>query len=291
MLPLRAARARALLCPANLAPLAFPRNVVVIHDAAALRHPEWYSPAYAAWQRRVLPALARRALHVVTVSEFSRDELADLLQLAPARVSVVAGGVDPAFTPDADAEGVRRALGLTRPYVLCVASQTARKNLAALVPAARQLATRRGRGRRRRRAPAAVRARAGAGGAAPPRRRARRAAARPLRGRRGVRAPLALRGLRAARARGDGVRHAGDRRRRDRAAGHPGGAARLAPPEGEAFAAAIRDVLGSPPSGGACAPPGSTRAAPLHVGPDRARSGRRARARQRSSRSRRSGTR
>ena len=140
MLPLRAARFGALLCPANLAPLAFPRNVVVIHDAAALRHPEWYSPAYAAWQRRVLPALARRAQHVVTVSEFSRDELVELLELAPERASVVAGGIDPAFTPDADAEAARRAFGLTRPYVLCVASQTTRKNLAALVPAARQLA-------------------------------------------------------------------------------------------------------------------------------------------------------
>ena len=41
--PRRAARS-ALLYPANLAPLAFPRNVVVIHDAAALRHPAWYSP-------------------------------------------------------------------------------------------------------------------------------------------------------------------------------------------------------------------------------------------------------
>jgi glycosyltransferase involved in cell wall biosynthesis len=140
VLPLRAARARMLLCPANLAPLAFPRNVVVIHDAAALRHPEWYSGAYAAWQRRVLPALARRALHVVTVSEFSRGELSGLLNLAPDRVTVIAGGIDPAFDPDADAEHARRALGLDRPYVLCVASQTARKNLKALVPAARRLA-------------------------------------------------------------------------------------------------------------------------------------------------------
>jgi glycosyltransferase involved in cell wall biosynthesis len=139
VLPLRAARARALLCPANLAPLAFPRNVVVIHDAAALRHPEWYSPAYAAWQRRLLPALARRALHVVTVSEFSRGELLDLLGIAAESVTVIPGGVDPAFTPAADAERARAALGLTRPYVLCVASQTARKNLRALVPAAQQL--------------------------------------------------------------------------------------------------------------------------------------------------------
>jgi glycosyltransferase involved in cell wall biosynthesis len=142
-LPARAARlrARALLCPANLAPLAFRRNVVVIHDAAALRHPEWYSRTYAAWQWRMLPAIARGALHVVTVSEFSRRELCELLGLAPEQVSVVGGGVDPAFSPNADPEPARAALGLAAgPYVLCVASQTARKNLRALVPAARALA-------------------------------------------------------------------------------------------------------------------------------------------------------
>jgi glycosyltransferase involved in cell wall biosynthesis len=141
-LPLRAARlgARLLLCPANVAPLAFGRTVVVIHDAAVLRHPAWYSPAYAAWQRRLLPAVARRALHVVTVSEFSRRELVELLGLAPERVSVIAGGVGPAFTPSADPEPARRAHGLRRPYVLCVASLLARKNLGALVPAAAQLA-------------------------------------------------------------------------------------------------------------------------------------------------------
>jgi glycosyltransferase involved in cell wall biosynthesis len=140
VLPARARRlgARALLCPANLAPLAFPRNVVVIHDAAPLRHPGWYSPLYAALQRRLLPLIARRALHVIAPSEFSRGELRELLGLE--RVSVVSGGVDPAFTPDADVRRARAALGLPRPYVLCVAAHTARKNLAALLPAARALA-------------------------------------------------------------------------------------------------------------------------------------------------------
>jgi glycosyltransferase involved in cell wall biosynthesis len=140
VLPLRAARAPVLLCPANLAPLAFPRTVVVLHDAAALRHPGWYSRAYAGWQRRLLPALARRALRIVTVSEFSRGELADLLGVDPRRVTVIPGGVDERFTPGADAGAARQALRLARPYVLCVASHTARKNLAALVPAARALA-------------------------------------------------------------------------------------------------------------------------------------------------------
>jgi glycosyltransferase involved in cell wall biosynthesis len=139
VLPARAARAPALLCPANLAPLAHPRNVIVIHDAAALRHPEWYSPAYAAWQRRFLPALARRALHVVTVSEFSRGELVGLLGLPGDRITVIPGGVDERFTPGADAERARRELGLEAPYVLCVASHTARKNLQALVPLTEQV--------------------------------------------------------------------------------------------------------------------------------------------------------
>ena len=140
VLPLRAARlgARALLCPANLAPVLGARNVVVLHDAAPLRHPGWYSPAYAAWQRRLLPLIAGRALHVITVSQFARAELRELLGVE--RVSVVPGGVDPAFSPTADAARARSALGLARPYVLCVASHTARKNLAALAPAARALA-------------------------------------------------------------------------------------------------------------------------------------------------------
>ena len=137
VLPARAARMRALLCPANLAPLASRRTVVVIHDAAVLRHPAWYSRAYAAWQRLLLPAIAGRAARVITVSEFARGELQELLGVDAA---VIPGGVDERFVPDADPAPARRAYGLTRPYALCVASHTARKNLVALVPAARALA-------------------------------------------------------------------------------------------------------------------------------------------------------
>ena len=128
LLPVLSARAPALLCPANLAPVAARNVVVVIHDAAPLRRPDWYSGAYAAFQRRVLPLIARRARAVITVSEFSRAELRELLGVD---AEVVYGGVDPRFAPGPKAE---------RPYVLCVASHTARKNLRALVPAAEALA-------------------------------------------------------------------------------------------------------------------------------------------------------
>jgi glycosyltransferase involved in cell wall biosynthesis len=141
-LPAIAARRRAalLLSPANLAPLAWPRNVVVIHDVAALREPRWYSRGYVAWQRRILPALAKRAVRVVAPSGFARGEIVALLGADPARVTVVPGGVGEEFNPDADPEPARRALALGRPYVLTVATRGARKNLAALEPIARALA-------------------------------------------------------------------------------------------------------------------------------------------------------
>jgi glycosyltransferase involved in cell wall biosynthesis len=138
-----AARAGAILCPANLAPLASRRTVVVLHDVAPLREPGWYSDLYVRWQRAVLPRIARRAARIITPSAFSRAEVVELLGVAPERVDVVPGGVDPRFTPGADAAGARAALGLgSDPYVLTVASRTARKNLGVLDLAARRLAAR-----------------------------------------------------------------------------------------------------------------------------------------------------
>ena len=145
ILPAQAAArgAQALLCPANLAPLASRRTVVVLHDVAPLREPGWYSTPYVRWQRALLPRIAARARLIVTPSAFSRDEVVELLGVSPDRVAVVPGGVDERFTPDADAAGARAALGLPgRPYVLTVASRTARKNLGALDLAARRLSAR-----------------------------------------------------------------------------------------------------------------------------------------------------
>jgi glycosyltransferase involved in cell wall biosynthesis len=139
-LPLAAHGAPLVLSPANLAPLALgARNVVFIHDAAALRRPEAYGRLYAGYQRRLLPALARRAALVITGSEFSKLELVELLGVARERVQVVALGVDERFSPAADPAPARAQLGLERPYALAVGTASARKNLGALGTAALRL--------------------------------------------------------------------------------------------------------------------------------------------------------
>jgi glycosyltransferase involved in cell wall biosynthesis len=143
-LPARAARMHAALVfsPANLAPLAWPRNVLVMHDAAVLREPSAYSAAYRAWHTGLGLACARRALTVITVSEFSRRELVQLAGLDPHRLVVIPGGVGERFHPDVDPAPALTRLGLSRPYVLTIATDDPRKNLSALGPAAAALAGR-----------------------------------------------------------------------------------------------------------------------------------------------------
>ena len=135
LLPAASREARVLYCPANLAPVASRRTVVVINDLAALRHPGWYSAVYASYQKRIVPLLAQRARRVIASSEFSRRELAEGLDLDPDRIVVVPHGVDARFSPHADVEPVRQAYGLERPYILVVGTRIARKNLASLAEA------------------------------------------------------------------------------------------------------------------------------------------------------------
>ncbi|HEV7177359.1 MAG TPA: glycosyltransferase family 1 protein [Solirubrobacteraceae bacterium] len=139
VLPALAARAAALYSPANLAPVRYRRNVIVIHDVAALRHPEAYSRPYVEYQRRLLPRLARDASAVITVSEFSRAEVIEALGAAPERVTVVPEGVDERFFAEPDPRPAAERHGLTGPYALAVGTMSARKNLQALDQAARSL--------------------------------------------------------------------------------------------------------------------------------------------------------
>src|SRR3954451_17059330 len=113
--------------PVNTPPISS-RTIVVIHDVAALRHPDWYSRAYAAWHNFLMPRVARKARLVITVSEFSRNEIAEVLGVDSV---VVPGGVDERFRP-----------GEAKDYVLTVATRIARKNLSALDQTRRALAER-----------------------------------------------------------------------------------------------------------------------------------------------------
>jgi glycosyltransferase involved in cell wall biosynthesis len=142
VLPLRVAGASLIYCPANLAPVLSARTVVVVHDAGVVRHPEAYSRQYVAYHRLMLAAIVRRARRLITVSEFSRGELVELLGAPAEHITVIPEGVDERFSPRTRG-APPSALGLSGPYVLIVGTASERKNIGVLAQASRALGERR----------------------------------------------------------------------------------------------------------------------------------------------------
>lgn len=133
------ARYGRLLSLGGSGPVLHRRQIVVIHDAAVFRHPQHFRTGYAAFHRALNNVLARRA-RLATVSEFSRRELASVLNLSPASIAVAPNGANHLrnITPD---PAVIERLGLTtRPYFVALGNLTPNKNLIVAIRALSRLA-------------------------------------------------------------------------------------------------------------------------------------------------------
>jgi glycosyltransferase involved in cell wall biosynthesis len=122
------------------APLLHRRNIITIHDGAVYASPQSFSFAFRAWYQFLYWALCHTALHVFTVSEFSRAELIEWCGAKPEKISVTYLGSDHALRPPPDA-GVLARHGLRpKQYVLAVSSRNPGKNLPGLLRAVPYLA-------------------------------------------------------------------------------------------------------------------------------------------------------
>ncbi len=123
-----ASRHDLLVSLAGSAPLLAVRQVAALHDAGVHRFPATYTRAFRAWHALLDRVLTRRAVALVTVSEFSAQELAEVLRVPRGRWEVVPDGSD-------HLEGLERRRpslpGLDDPFLLCVGTPAAHKNLAA----------------------------------------------------------------------------------------------------------------------------------------------------------------
>lgn len=78
--------------------------VVAIHDASFAAHPEWFAPVDGFRRRWLARLSARRAALVLTLSNFSRDEIVRYLGVPSGRVKVVPPGAPPGAAIDASHE-------------------------------------------------------------------------------------------------------------------------------------------------------------------------------------------
>ncbi|CAN5335503.1 glycosyltransferase family 1 protein [soil metagenome] len=124
----RASRRGRLVNLCNSGPILHSRSLTVLHDAWVFRHPDHFSLPYRIFHQSLDRMLARRS-RIATVSHFSRSELADVLGIDPAKISVVpnaANHID-VIVPD---RAVVDRLGLTgRRYLLLVGSFARNKNM------------------------------------------------------------------------------------------------------------------------------------------------------------------
>ncbi len=123
--------------PSATGPLLHRNQVVTIHDTAFLDVPQYFTPAFVRLYTELVPRLARRVAKVVTVSDYSRRQLAAACGLPESAIEVIGNGVADHFRPyPAQAiAATRAALGLPERYVLLQATADRRKNLAGALAA------------------------------------------------------------------------------------------------------------------------------------------------------------
>lgn len=126
--------------------------VATLHDALPIAYPQWCNPRQRRLKNWLQIKAARKADHVIAVSQFAVAELVQCFGVDERRISVVHNGVDEAWldpVPAAACDATLARHGLRRGYYLFVGTLQPRKNverilaaylgLPAVIRAARQL--------------------------------------------------------------------------------------------------------------------------------------------------------
>ncbi len=134
----RSLGAKAIHTQYNLSPLAGRIAVTTIHDVSFLIEPAWFRAKDRALLRRFVPASARRAGRVITVSESSKRDILEHLPFTSEKLRVTPLAAHPGIrrVPREEAAArVRNQFGVSEPYLLAVGTRWPRKNVSLAVRA------------------------------------------------------------------------------------------------------------------------------------------------------------
>ena len=123
----------------NAPPLNPCPTVVTIHDISFEHYPQFFSPRDLLILKTLVPLSARRAAHILTVSQHAKQEIVDRYGLPPDKITVTYEAAGEQFRPidDPDSlQAVRTTYGIGEgPFVLALGNLQPRKNIARLVEA------------------------------------------------------------------------------------------------------------------------------------------------------------
>lgn len=128
-------RGRTLISLCNISPLAAADSVVMIHDAQVYSTPQSYSKGFRLWYKSNLPIAGRRSRLVLTVSQYSKDQLVRYGVAKPEKIAVVPNGCDHILRVPPDL-AYPASVGLKDAnFVLALANTQAHKNVKVLMQA------------------------------------------------------------------------------------------------------------------------------------------------------------
>jgi len=105
-------------------------TLITLYDLSFVRHPEWHPKDRIKYFERYCLKKLSKIDTIITISEFSKKEIMNLLGINPAKIYVTPLGADRSFSP-----GKTQMEGLPKEYVLFLGNLEPRKNLITLLAA------------------------------------------------------------------------------------------------------------------------------------------------------------
>ncbi len=113
------------------------RKVITVHDLNFLHYPQFQTPDSFRYYNAQIQSAVNSADHILVISQASKDDVVNLLGVAPEKITVQLLGVDPAFRvlPTSAVDDLRARYHLPVDYLLFVGTFEPRKNIPGLLDA------------------------------------------------------------------------------------------------------------------------------------------------------------
>lgn len=130
-----------LWCPYNTAPLfLFCNSVITIHDTIYMTLklkdiPSIYKKMGVLYRRCVVPIVAKKAKRIVTVSNFSKEDIIRYIPGINRKIDVIYNGIENKVITGEEKSNYLQEIGIVKPYILGFGSLEHRKNSMGLIKA------------------------------------------------------------------------------------------------------------------------------------------------------------
>lgn len=110
-------------------------SVLVVHDIAYFHIPDAMNRIGMWYHKKYMPQFCHKASHIVTVSQFTKQDIVSKFKLDAAKIDIVYNAPSNGFKPltPSEVEATRKDVSNGKPYLLYVGAMHPRKNIANLL--------------------------------------------------------------------------------------------------------------------------------------------------------------